>query len=284
MSEIVLDAVSRIARMLPVSIKRSLYNMGPISEMVRSGLNRLAPEGISTVTVASGYLEGIRICLDLKTEKDMWLGTYETELQQTIIECVHPGMTAYDVGANIGYISLLLSKTVGAAGHVYSFEAFPENVDRLRKNLWINNFTSNVEVVPKAVVDNEREVKFMVGPSGGMGKVAGSAGRDNVEYDGEISISGISLDVFVYDYGKPAPDVLKMDIEGGEVLAMPGMQRLIAQSKPVVFLELHGPEAARTAWEFFIKYGYHIQQMKASNPTVVNHEELDWKSYIIAIP
>ncbi len=101
----------------------------------------------------------------------------------------NPGMTAYDVGANIGYMSLLLSKTVGATGYVYSFEAFPENIDRLRKNLLLNNFTSNVEVVPKAVVDTEREVKFMVGPSSGMGKVQGSAGRDNVKYNGVMSVS-----------------------------------------------------------------------------------------------
>ena len=284
MSEYVLNAVSWIARILPVSLKRSIYKMGPISNMVRGGLNRLAPEGKTTVVIASGYLEGIRISLDLKSEKDLWLGTYEPELQQAIIEYVNPGMTAYDVGANIGYMSLLLSKTVGETGYVYSFEAFPENIDRLRKNLRLNNFTSNVEVIPKVVVDTEREVKFLVGPSGGMGKVEGSAGRDNVKYGGVISVSGISLDEFVFEFGNQVPDVLKMDIEGGEVLALPGMKRVIAQAKPVILLELHGPEAASAAWELLRNVGYHIQQMKAGNPPIISEEELDWKSYLLAFP
>ena len=141
-----------LAGILPDSMKQSLYSMGPISNLVRGGLNRLAPEGKTTVAIASGYLEGITIFLDLKSEKDLWLGTYEPELQQAIIEHVNPGMTVYDVGANIGYMSLLLSKTVGAAGRVYSFEVFPENVDRLQKNMRLNNFTSNVEIVPKATL------------------------------------------------------------------------------------------------------------------------------------
>jgi len=258
--------------------------MGPISEMVRGSLNQLAPEGKTTVTIATGCLEGIRISLDLKSEKDMWLGTYESELQQTIINYVNQGMTVYDIGANIGYISLLFSKSVGAAGRVFSFEAFPENIDRLRENLRMNHFTSNVEIVPKAVVDTQREVKFMVGPSGGMGKVEGSAGRENVIYNDAISVSGISLDGFVYEHGNPAPDVLKMDIEGGEVFALPGMQRVIAQAKPIILLEVHGPEAADAAWDYLIKAGYHFQQMKTGYPPILSTEELDWKAYLVAIP
>jgi FkbM family methyltransferase len=284
MSEFRLNTISWIARLLPDSIKRTLYNMGPISEMVRGGLNQLAPEGLTTVTVAAGCLEGIRISLDLKSEKDMWLGTYETELQQTIIDYVNQGMTVYDIGANIGFVSLLLSKTVGAAGRVISFEAFPENIERLRENIRINHFTSNVEIVPKAVVEKEREVKFMVGPSGGMGKVEGSTGRDNIKYNGVISVSGISIDGFVYEHGNAAPDVLKIDIEGGEIMALPGMQRVITQWKPVVLLEVHGPEAADAVWDCFRPAGYHLLQMETGYPPILSVEELGWKSYLVAVP
>ncbi len=67
-------------------------------------------------------------------------------------------------------------------------------------------------------------------------------------------------------------------------MALPGMQRVIAQAKPVILLELHGPEAASTAWELLRNVGYHIQQMKAGNPPIISEEELDWKSYLLAIP
>ena len=124
----------------------------------------------------------------------------------------------------------------------------------------------------------------MVGPSGGTGKVEGSAGRNNVEYGGVILVPGISIDEFVYEYGNPVPDVIKMDIEGGEVLALPGMKRVIAQNKPVILLELHGPEASSAAWELLRIFGYHIRQMKAGYPPINREDELDWKLYLVAVP
>jgi len=77
------------------------------------------------VQVAAGGLQGLRLSLDMQTEKDYWLGTYEPELQAAVADLVKPGMQVYDVGANIGYVSLLLARRVGAAGHVYAFEALP---------------------------------------------------------------------------------------------------------------------------------------------------------------
>ena len=69
----------------------------------------------------------------IKTEKSRWLGTYEPELQAALREFMKPGMTVYDVGANIGYVTLMLAHRTGARGKVFAFEALPVNVERLRK-------------------------------------------------------------------------------------------------------------------------------------------------------
>ena len=71
--------------------------------------------------------------------------------------------------------------------------------------------------------------------------MAGSAGRDD-RYESEVNVLGISLDEFVYGQGNPPPQVVKMDIEGGEVLALPGMRRVLTEARPLMLMELHGPE------------------------------------------
>jgi FkbM family methyltransferase len=272
---------SYLARVLPPSLKKSLYRSGPLAHLIRGSLNRAAPSGITELTVAAGALEGYQLSLDLQTEKDYWLGTYEFELQRAIGDWVQPGWVVYDVGANIGYISLLLAKAVGNEGRVFSFEALPLNVERLGANLRLNALESWVNVIHGAVGATSTPVRFLIGPSGAMGKAAGSAGRTEGHRE-TIEVPGYALDDFVFQQDNPPPQVVKMDIEGGEVLALPGMQRILAEYRPLVFVELHGPEAAQIAWDTLTASGYQISKMQPGYPVVQSVKELDWKSYLVA--
>jgi FkbM family methyltransferase len=236
------------------------------------------------VQVAAGILQGARLRLDLQAEKDYWLGTYEPELQLALRHFVRPGWVAYDLGANIGYLSLMLARLVGTGGHVFAVEALPANLERLRQNLALNHLQSTVEVVAAAVTDQPGLVQFLVGPSIGMGKAAGSAGRESIDYTEQISVLGLSLDDFVYAQGNPPPQVVKMDIEGGELLALPGMRRLLREARPLLFLELHGPEAARIAWQVLTQAGYSLCRMSPGYPLLPALEQLDWKAYLVARP
>ena len=280
----VLALAALAARGSPAWLKQALYRLPWLSGAIRRLLNRAAPRGLVEVQVAAGILQGLRLLLDLQAEKDYWLGTYEPELQAALRNFVRPGWVAYDVGANIGYISLALARLVGVEGRVYTFEALPANLERLRQNLLLNRLQSTVEVVPAAVADRLAPVQFLVGPSGGMGKAAGSAGRQSFDYSEQISVTGVSLDDFVYTLGNPPPQAVKLDIEGGEVLALPGMRRLLAGAPPLIFLELHGPEAARVAWELLIAAGYQLCRMAPGYPVGIAQEQLEWKAYLVGLP
>jgi FkbM family methyltransferase len=279
-----LSLASWAARILPTSLKRRLYQARPLADLIRRSLNRAAPQGLTIVEVAAGGLAGYRMQLDLRSEKDYWLGTYEPELQAALEALLKPGMIAYDVGANIGYISLLLARYVGERGRVFAFEALPANLKRLRVNLELNNMLGLVEIVPAAVVDEERPVQFLVGPSNGMGKVEGSAGRQGDIYRENLTVAGVSLDAFAYRLERPAPDVVKMDIEGGEALALPGMKRLLKEAHPLLLLELHGSQSAQIAWGLLTEAGYRLCQMRPKFPPIASLEELDWKAYVAAFP
>lgn len=284
MSNYMLSTAAWVAKWIPAPLKRVLYGFKPLSGLIRGALNRAAPTGLTIVEVAAGGLAGYKLRLDLQSEKDYWLGTYESELQIVAADLLRDGMVAYDVGANIGYISLLLARAVGGSGRVVSFEALPANLDRLQENVELNNLQSRVKIVPAAVIDDQKQVEFLVGPSGGMGKAQGSAGRTEFQYREKILVQGISLDQFVYQDGNDIPDLVKLDIEGGEVLALPGMWRILKEARPIVLLELHGEQAAKVAWKVFDESGYRIYQMKAGYPRVPSLESLDWKAYLVAFP
>jgi FkbM family methyltransferase len=283
MKKNLLSLASALARLLPVPLKRLLYRLGPLSRWIRRVLNRAAPTGLTEVTIAAGGAAGQKMRLDLQTEKDYWLGTYELDLQAAVAELVQPGWVAYDVGANIGYISLLLAQTVGQPGRIFAFEALPANIERLRAHVALNDLASRVVVIPAAVAAASQPVRFLIGPSGAMGKAEGSAGRAEGHAE-SLEVPGICLDDFVYREGNPAPQVIKMDIEGGEVLALKGMPRLLAEAHPLILLELHGPEAARLAWESLTAAGYHICRMARGYPCVNSLNDLDWKAYLVAMP
>jgi FkbM family methyltransferase len=272
---------SFFARTLPLPIKQGLYRFPALARLIRGSINASVGDGLSVVDVAAGDLKGCRILLNLKTEKSRWLGTYEPELQTALRDFLRPGMTAYDVGANIGYITLLMARRVSPGGRVFAFEALPDNVERIRKNLALNEHLG-ATVIPAAVVDKSGPVTFHVHESVGMGKAAGSAGRRKERYKAEISVSGLSLDEFVYQQGNPIPEAVKMDIEGGELLALPGMIRLLREAHPILFLELHGPESEKAAWEILTSCGYRLHAMQNGYPLVESPEQLSWKAYVIA--
>ena len=73
-----------------------------------------------------------------------------------------------------------------------------------------------------------------------------------------------------------------MDIEGGEVLALPGMKRILAEHHPLMLLELHGPESEQAAWETLTAAGYTLRAMQAGYPPIRTPQELGWKAYLIA--
>jgi FkbM family methyltransferase len=283
MQNFLLNAAAFAAKILPNSFKQAIYKVKPLARLIRRGLNRAAPSGLVEVKVAAGDLAGFTILLDMQVDKDYWLGTYEPELQAALRELIPAGAVIFDVGANIGYVSLLLAKAAGESGKVFAFEALPTNVEQLRRNVALNRMEARVTVIDRAVTRASGPVRFLVHASGGMGKVAGSAGRAD-KYESELTVPGISLDEFVYIQGNPPPQVVKVDIEGGEVLALPGMSRVLTEARPLLLMELHGPESCRAAWETLTNAGYQICWMRPGYPVIPSLEALGWKAYIVAKP
>jgi FkbM family methyltransferase len=174
-----------------------------------------------------------------------WLGTYELEKQKLFAQLVRPGMTVYDIGAQAGYYTLMTSRMVGDSGQVFAFEPSVREAHYLIEHVRINRL-HNVRIVQAAV-----------------GARAGLAGfsTDRAPCENQLTYQndGLMVPVVALDSaGLPPPDLIKLDIEGGESDALVGMRGLLVQKRPVVFVALHGTEHATFCPKFLRGCGYSI--------------------------
>lgn len=223
----------------------------------------------------------MQLQLDLRTEKDLWLGTYEPALLEAIDHFAGLGLTAYDVGANIGYVSLALAKVIGEAGHVVAFEPLPANLLRLRANMALNPEGNRVQVVGGAVGAHTTQEPFMVHESGGMGKLQASKGRQT-EYEGTLTVEVIALDDWIAESKETPPELIKIDVEGGEAAVLEGMRSTLKNYHPSILIEMHGPEATAGVMEILASAGYALHAMREGYPEL--GEITGWKTYAVALP
>ena len=212
--------VARFARRNPV-----------VSRMFKPLVNRLVPERPQTVTVRSGPARGLRIVIMPREEKFYWAGTYEPEVQRALSETLAPGATYWDVGAHAGFFACLASRLVGPDGRVIAFEPSPENLERLHRAVEMNA-AANIRVEPIAVAAQSGAAALYSHEHSSMWSLeaspeGGSAG----------TVPTRTLDELAAEL--PAPDLIKVDVEGGEIDVLSGGKRLLHEDRPTLLVEFH---------------------------------------------
>lgn len=212
-----------------------------LSRFVRLPL-RLVPRG-RVMRILTGALRGQWWIAGAATH-GCWLGTYERETQRVFEEIVRPGAVVYDVGANVGFFTLLASKLAGASGRVYAFEPLPRNLAVLREHVRLNA-AANVEVLPVAVSDRAGTARFAAADHPAMGGLSDSGG---------LEVATVTLDALQGTLR--APTFIKMDIEGAEHAALTGAMQVLREARPVLLLSAHGYEQHERCSELLRGLGY----------------------------
>jgi FkbM family methyltransferase len=207
---------------------------------VRALLNAgVGDTGPRVVEVAAGPARGLRLFLDLSEEKYYWLGSHEPEVWSALARHLRDGDVVYDVGAHVGYWAPVAGRTVGARGRVHAFEADPGNAQRLERNVRLNSMGGVVRCHRVAIGDTDREATLMLHTESSMHRLREASGRA-ASFTGEATVRMRSIDSLISLGEAEPPDLVKMDIEGGEVLAFEGMRSLLADRRPILLVETHG--------------------------------------------
>ena len=164
---------------------------------------------------------------------------YETELFKRLVK---KGMVVVDVGANIGYYTLLAAHLVGDEGKVFAFEPDPNNYSLLCKNIEVNGYR-NVIPVRKAVFSKSGEMELFLDESNLGGH---SLSEANVDKGASIMVEVTSLD----DYFRNTDykiDVIKMDVQGSEMAVLEGMANIINQNDDLKIITEFWPMGLRNS-------------------------------------
>ncbi len=158
---------------------------------------------------------------------------FEPHVVDQIQAILQPGETFIDIGANIGFHSLVAAARVGPEGRVLAFEPHPLNCELLEKSIAANRYT-HLALHPMAVGDAAGELELLTTGAYSNGRlVPGGTPHEAANHYEKVPV--VRLDDFLA--GIDRIDLIKMDIEGAEALAWRGMRGLLEKHRPVVLTE-----------------------------------------------
>ena len=222
--------------------------------------------------------EGIRI--SGASNQDMMLreiyvrGHYQDDVMAALQNLLSPGDTLWDVGANYGYMSLWVDRHFGGRVKTVAFEPSPIVLPNLRANLREND-ASHIEIVEDACSDSSGTVEFFMAEHKSWNATLIPEFADQHGQTSRIEIQAVTIDELVTT--RTPPDVLKIDVEGAELMVVEGGRRFLSESRPPMVIEYNRravDDIGRTGDEFldvFRSLGYAPHLMK--RPLVGRH---DW--------
>lgn len=240
----------------------------PVGRVLRVPL-RLIPSA-AVVKVRTGLNKGARWRVGSSIHK-CWIGTYEWDMQSAVAKLVQPGMTVWDVGANVGFYTLAFSRIVGSQGRVFAFEPLAQNVDNLLSHLRLN-------AVPNAVL-----VQAALGSSNGLIGFE----RADLNEKGRISqketsylVPTFTVDEILAQHPTSRPDFLKIDVEGAESDLLEGARGFLHDSKPLLLLALHGRDQSERCSQLLSDIGYELYYLNGTRISGVPADQVE----IVALP
>lgn len=212
-------------------------------------------------------------------------GDYEPETQLLMKECVGPGMTVMDIGAHIGFHTLLLASLVGPDGKVYSFEPEPANYDLLAQNVHANGLTW-VQPLRLAVSDEDGSAKLLLMPQEDgkhlvlTEQLVRTSLPVQARLDRTVQVPTVTLDGFLEREDIPRVDLLKIDAEESEARILKGAAKALSEHRlPHIVCEIHssenpgecGQDRVRRilygyGYKSFYLQGHYKQELKPDEP------------------
>jgi FkbM family methyltransferase len=211
---------------------------GPLRMIIGPTIGKLM-FNLSSRSQSVVEVEGHRMALASKEKYPpirMAMGEYETETTQLFRDHINPGMTILDIGAHVGYYTLLAARLAGSDGRVFSFEPDQDNYALLVHNVQLNGY-DNVTTVNQAVSDKSSSRTLFIS--------ALDNGRHSMYHQrqpesGSITVSATTADDYFGEINWPEIDLIKLDVEGSELDVINGMTELLKRSPAAkIIMELN---------------------------------------------
>ena len=225
-----------------------ISNQKTIGKILRA-LLKIIPEGM-TVFIVQGKLRGKK-WIKGSGVNGYWLGSYESEKVSLFEKTLKKGNIVFDIGAHVGFYTLLAAELVGKDGKVFSFEPLMANYEYLKKHIEINNY-KNITSFNVAVSDKDGLAFFTKGENTSTGHLTSN---------GETKVRTMAIDDWINNKKLPVPDILKIDVEGAEFAVLKGAVNLLNKYHPIIFLSTHSSDIHKKCCDFLLSLGYKLEPL-----------------------
>lgn len=213
--------------------------------------------GNKSIPIMAGPLKGRHLPkAEALSNLSMLFGRYEPQVVSVLLSMSDPIKVAYDIGAHVGFITLVLAQSVGLDGKVFAFEPAPENIAVMQQLIIQNSLQHKVSLIPIALADANGEQSLINWKSSSMYFLESALNGQKACGCSSINITTCSLDSFVFEQSNPSPDLIKIDVEGAEALVIQGGLRTLDVYSPKLIIEIHGPKNAQKIWELLRSFHY----------------------------
>lgn len=204
------------------------------------------------------------------------LGTHEPAVQRVFELAVKPGMTFCDVGANVGFYSMIVARLAGSGGRVFSFEPLADNLRWIEHNARLNGF-AQVTARCEALGNVDGEARFMRSEQPTWGRLS-SVGQPPARPAGEVTVKVRRLDNLLAEGAVAPPNLMKIDVEGAEAGVLEGAAETLRRCRPLLIIDLHGTNAAVAA---ILREQRYRAIVLGSASTIL---ESPWDACVVAAP
>ena len=254
---------------IPWPLRRQVKNMPGVAQFQRWFFNKTLAGQSFVHVINAGPAKGLVYPVCLPRDKAIWAGTYEAPFADALAKAVQGQDVCYDIGGYRGFMSGVCARA--GAGLVVVFEPFPPNCTQVRYMADLNP-TLSIRLEPIAVGDRDGEVEFRVMPKESMGKLAESPFQPEVMATTAIRVPIRRLDSLLAEKALPPPNVIKIDVEGAELLVLQGALQLLREHHPRLLLEAHSPDLAEACTALLESMRYRVLALQQQAESVKGAE------------
>ncbi len=219
-------------------------------------------------TIPFGPIKGMKLYTTFKISPRMLFGFDEPWVVKVAKQYLSKGDTVYDVGAHIGYTSLLFAKLVNSSGRVHAFELLPSVANNyLSETIKANKLEEIITIHPIGLSNKQQELSIYVGDT-----MMGTLDTKGYESANIEHCRTEALDEYLVDCGLEIPKLIKVDVERAEIKFLEGALNIIQKYQPILVIEFHSITLLKEGFELLSQIGYNLstEEGNVTNDVLAN--------------
>lgn len=253
--------IQQSVQFIPWKVRGWIKHIPGLAAMQRFVLRNVVEGQEFEFAISAGPAKGLKYPVVLPDDKGVWTGSYEIEFVTALVGSVKPGDICFDIGGWRGYCGGAMA--THQTKSVYIFEPLPDNCARIERLLSLNN-NLPIQLVKTAVGAADGKATFSMLDATSMGKLSDSPFQPDVKSEKTIDVTVISLDSWRRRNGIAAPHVMKIDVEGAELMVLHGAADTLKESQPTLFIECHSRELTKDVCAYLAPLGYKFKTLETN--------------------